>query len=69
MTAKVDPWARRAGIALIVGPGVFIVAMVVEQFLRPGFNVLTNTISDLGFDSNGWSYSWMFTVSIIALGL
>lgn len=69
MTGKVDPWARWAGAALVTGPVVFVVAMGVEQALRPGFSDFTNTISDLGVDINGWSYSWMFTASILLLGV
>jgi hypothetical membrane protein len=67
LAGTVDQWARRAGIAIIVGPVIFVVAMVVEQTLRPGFSVLSNTISDLGVDTNRWSYAWMFTASIIIL--
>ena len=69
LVGTVDQWAQRAGIALVVGPVVFVVVMLVEQTLRPGFSVLSNTISDLGVDTNGWSYAWMFSASIIILGL
>lgn len=69
MTGIVDPWARRAGIALIVGPVTFVLAMGVEQAIRPGFSDLSNTISELGVDIHGWSYAWMFAASIIILGL
>lgn len=48
---------------------MFVLGMAVEQAFRPGFSDLSNTISDLGVDTNGWSYSWMFTISIIVLGL
>jgi len=65
----VDAWARRGAIAFVVGPVMFVLVMVVEQALRPGYSDLSNTISDLGVDINGWSHSWMFTVSIIFLGL
>jgi len=69
MTGTVDVWARRAGTALIVGPVIFVAAMGVEQSLRPGFSDLSNTISQLGVDTQGWSYSWIFTASIITVGL
>jgi hypothetical membrane protein len=69
LARTVDPWARRGAIALIVGPVMFVLVMVVEQMLRPGYSDLSNAISDLGVDINGWSYSWMFTISIILLGL
>ncbi len=52
-----------------MGPATFVVAMGVEQALRPGFNILSNTISELGVDIHGWSYAWMFTAAIIILGL
>lgn len=69
MAEALDPWGRRAAVALIVGPVLFVASMGVEQALRPGFSDFSNTISDLGVDTNGWSYSWMFTASIIVLGL
>jgi hypothetical membrane protein len=69
LTGTADPWARRGAIALIVGPLMFVLVTLIEQALRPGYTPLSNAISDLGVDTNGWSYSWMFTVSIIVLGL
>jgi hypothetical membrane protein len=69
LTGTADPWARRGAITLIVGPLMFVLVTLIEQALRPGYSPLSNAISDLGVDTSGWSYSWMFTVSIIVLGL
>jgi hypothetical membrane protein len=69
LTGKVDNSASRGAIALIVGSVMFVLLMIVEQALRPGYSDLSNTISDLGVDTNSWSYSWMFTFSVIVLGL
>ena len=69
------PWASSrplvGGLLLLVASIQFIVAMIVEQALRPGYSDFGNTISDLGVNNPalGWSYDWIFDGSIILLGI
>lgn len=68
-----DPWIgcrpMTGGLLLVFASVQFIIAMIVEQALRPGYSDSANTISDLGVNINGWSYDWIFNSSIILLGI
>jgi hypothetical membrane protein len=62
---RVDPWRRIAGWALLVGPIQFVAAMALEEALRPGYDPVTEVISELGKDA----YSGIFNTSVILLGI
>jgi hypothetical membrane protein len=68
------PSLKRAGAALVVGVGQFILFLTLAEVLYPGYSVSTNTISDLGATcSRGicrfvQPSSDIFEASVIVLG-
>jgi hypothetical membrane protein len=64
-TVPARRWKSVGALALIVGPVQFVIAMILEEALRPGYSPVSNVISDLGVGS----YSLIFNASVILLGL
>jgi hypothetical membrane protein len=58
-------WRSVGALFFIIGPVQFVAAMILEEALRPGYSPISNVISDLGVGS----YSTIFNLSVIMLGL
>ncbi|UQU66874.1 DUF998 domain-containing protein [Couchioplanes caeruleus] len=61
MTA-LDPTTRRLLTCGVVGPPLFIIAFLVEESLRPGYDLLRQTVSELAIGRYGWQQIANFLV-------
>jgi hypothetical membrane protein len=68
------PSLKRAGVALVVGAGQFVLFLTLAEVLYPGYSVSTNTISDLGATCSRGACRFVqpssdiFDASVIVLG-
>lgn len=69
-------WQRISAWLLIIAPVQFLVCMLIEESLWPGYNPIHNWISDLGAPPNdlgkfthGTPYWWIFSCSLLVVAL
>lgn len=60
---------RLVGIVLFVASLQFVLAMAVEELLLPGYNPISQVISDLGNDALYGSHASIFNVSVFLIGI
>jgi hypothetical membrane protein len=62
-----DPTTRRLLTCGVVGPPLFVIAFLVEGALRPGYNPLRQTVSELAAGPQGWQQIANFLVFAVLL--
>jgi hypothetical membrane protein len=65
LTTRSGSITRLLALGGVVGPLIFVVACTIAGFLRPGYSVLHQAISDLGVGS----LAWLLNAPLIVMGL
>jgi hypothetical membrane protein len=62
-----DPITRRLLACGVAGPPLFVIAFLVEEALRPGYDPLRQTVSELAAGPQGWEQIANFLVFAVLL--